>query len=116
MEFGLTKESLRVHTIIKARTGTTISDLSNCPVECPGSDRSKRAVSIRRAFRHNVDDAINGVRSPDRATRAADHFDPIDIFKNEILHVPKHAGEERRVNNSSVNQDQNRFREIALRT
>ena len=57
----------------------------------------------------DVDHAIHGIRAPDGSSRAANHFNAIDVLKHHILRIPIHAGEKRGVNASSVDQDQKGF-------
>src|SRR5437879_7776202 len=47
--------------------------------------------------RNDVDDAVHGVRAPERTARAADDFEALDVFDQRVLHIPEHAGEQRRI-------------------
>src|SRR6185369_16958486 len=44
----------------------------------------------------DVDHAIDGIRSPQRPSRAAHDLDAFDVFKEDVLHLPVDAGEQRR--------------------
>src|SRR2546430_17201078 len=50
-----------------------------------------------RWFCNDVDDAVDRVSAPKSCPRAADHFDPVDILERNVLNVPIHAGEQRRI-------------------
>src|SRR5213594_4467298 len=54
--------------------------------------------------RNDVDDAVYRVRAPQRAARAADDFYALDVFDQRVLHVPEHAGEQRRIDAAPVNE------------
>ena len=56
--------------------------------------------------RDDVDHAIDGVRSPERAARTANDFDAVQIFDDCVLLVPEHAGKKRRIDDASVHQHQ----------
>ena len=40
----------------------------------------KGTLCVARAFRDDVDHAVHGVRAPHRSARAANHFDPFQVF------------------------------------
>ena len=52
----------------------------------------------------DVDDAIDGIGSPQRRTRTADHLDTLDILQHQILLAPEDSGEQRRVQTPAVDQ------------
>ena len=54
--------------------------------------------------RDNIDDTVHCVCAPERATWSAHDFDALDIFEKHVLHVPEHAGVQRRIDASPVNQ------------
>src|SRR5712664_3632077 len=64
------------------------------------------AARIERAPRDDVDDAVDSVRAPHGGPGAADHFDALDVLEQRVLRVPEHAGEERRVDSATVDQDE----------
>ena len=76
--------------------------------------RRHRSTRFRSLFGDDVDDTVRRVRSPDRSARPPDHLDPIDVFQRHILHVPVHPREQRRVDVSSVDQNQNGLGEVVL--
>jgi hypothetical protein len=41
-----------------------------------------------------------------RGARTADDFDAVDVFQHHVLHVPVHAGEQRRIDGAAVDQHQ----------
>src|SRR6185437_9473675 len=66
----------------------------------------EQALRVARAFGDDVDDAVDGVGAPQRAARAADDFNAVDVIQQHVLHVPKHAGIERRVNAAAIDHDE----------
>ena len=47
---------------------------------------------------------------PSCSSPATDNFDTVDVFQRDVVAVPKHAGGERIVDRSSVDQNQNLVR------
>src|ERR1700734_3975675 len=68
--------------------------------------RNIAALGVFCAQGNDVDDAVHGVRSPDRSTRAANHFYALNTGEGNVLGVPEDAGENRRIYRSTVNQDE----------
>jgi len=71
-----------------------------------GIDDHPRALRVARRAREDVDDTVDRVGTPQRAARAADHLDAIDVVEHHVLHVPEHAGLQRRVDAAPVDQHQ----------
>lgn len=104
MELGPTAEGHAIHAIAEVLTGTTaVTECAHPLIDIAASDGSERSVRVFRIFRDDVDHAIHCVRSPDRATGAANYFDSIDILKHHVLYFPIDAGKERRINAPAVN-------------
>ncbi len=59
--------------------------------EIARADIQRDARSVGRFAGHDVDDTVDRVRAPECRAGAADHFDALDIFRQDILHVPRHA-------------------------
>ena len=68
--------------------------------------RQQQALGIPGRPGDDVDHSIDRVGAPERRARATDHFDPLDIFQQRVLHVPVHAGEQRRIDAAPIHQDQ----------
>jgi hypothetical protein len=66
----------------------------------------ENTLRFLRRFGDEVDHAIDGVRAPQGASWAADHFDAIDVFQQRVLHVPVNARVERRVHRAPIHQDE----------
>ncbi len=64
------------------------------------------ALGIRGSPRDHVDHAVDGVRAPQCRPRTADHLDALDVLEHDVLGIPEHAGEKRRVHRAPVDQDQ----------
>ena len=63
------------------------------------ADCQKRRISTRRrgVLRDDVDDAVDGVGTPECAAGAANDFNTIDVGEKSVLHIPEGAGEQWRV-------------------
>ena len=72
------------------------------------------ALSVTGFLRDDVDNAVNGVRSPDGAARTADDLDAIDVREHEILDVPVDTFKEGRVDTAAIDQDQQAIGELAI--
>src|SRR5438552_2516735 len=72
----------------------------------PGIRARQRAQRVVGRARDDVDDAVDRVRAPQRAARAAHNLDAIDVLEHHVLHVPKHAGVQWRVDAAPVDQHQ----------
>ena len=68
------------------------------------AQHGQRALRGLGAARGDVDDAVDGVRAPQRATWPADHLDAVHVLEQDVLRVPQHAGIQGRVEDASVQQ------------
>lgn len=75
--------------------------------------RGVDALRVLRAPGDDVDHPVHRVGAVDRAARAADHLDAVDVLEERVLHLPVRAGEERRVDRAAVDQHEDRAREPA---
>src|SRR2546430_2036378 len=75
-------------------------------LQVPGSRREQSALRFRGAPGDHVDHAVDRVGAPQRRARAADHLDPVDVFEQRVLRVPKDAREQRRVDSAPVDKDE----------
>ena len=64
------------------------------------------ALGIGGAPRDHVDHPVDGVCAPQARSGAADHLDALDVFQHHVLGIPENAGEKRRVDGASVDEDQ----------
>src|SRR5438270_217035 len=69
-------------------------------------------MRVPGAFGDDVDDAVHRVRAPDGAARTANHLDAIDVFEHHVVESPQDAGEQRRVNVATVDEDEHAFGEL----
>src|ERR1700681_775558 len=74
-----------------------------------GARGCKAPASVFRAPRNNVDHAVDGVRSPDRAAGSPNYFDPLNIFQQYVLYIPINASKKRGVNAAPIDQHQHRL-------
>ena len=78
-----------------------------------GPGLEEGAMRLARTPGDDVDHAVDGVRSPQGAAGAADDFDAVDVLEQHVLDFPVGAGEQRRVDAPTVDEDQHRAREPA---
>src|ERR1700726_1250350 len=64
----------------------------------------QKPLRLFRAFRADVDHAIDRVRAPERCTRTANNFNLLEIGQKRLLHVPKNAREKGGVETSAIHQ------------
>ena len=76
--------------------------------------RQQRAMAVPGRSGDDVDDAIDRIHPPQRAARAADHLDALDILQHHVLRVPEHAGKQRRIDRAAVDQDQQLVRRAVV--
>ena len=74
------------------------------------------ALRVLAAFGDDIDHPIDGIGTPKRGSGAADDFNPVNIFQEQILHVPINAREGRRINASSIDEDQEFVGESIIET
>ena len=93
----------------KIRAGAKRAAVAGCSKTlqlCSASAHQRESRSVLRFLSNDVDHAIDRVRAPQGRPRAADDLDPIDLREGNILRVPKHAREQRRVHRPAIDQDQ----------
>ena len=61
----------------------------------------------------DVDHAVHSVRSPDGPTWSTNDFDAIHVLQHHALQVPIHASKKRRIHATSIDENEDRFRENA---
>src|ERR1017187_2213521 len=67
-------------------------------------DTQQSALCVLGALCDDVDDAVDGIRTPERGPRTANDFNPIKVFKGHILHIPIDAPEFWGVNTTAINE------------
>src|ERR1700730_6396644 len=78
--------------------------LSGLVGTCAGAHEATLCSS--GALGDDIDDPINRICAPDRASGTADHLNAVDVLQRYILLVPIDTRGERRVHAPSVDQDQ----------
>src|SRR5437773_4998124 len=68
--------------------------------------REQESLRLLGVLRNDVDDTVDGVGAPQRGPGSADDLDPVDVLKGDLLHIPEHTGEQRRVDGASIDQHQ----------
>src|SRR5258708_30680303 len=82
-------EPLAIDTIVEVSpVAASVAEASQSLIEAPAPDRDERAMRTPGAHGNDVDYAVNGVGSPNSASRAADDFDPFDILEQNVLDLP----------------------------
>src|SRR6185437_118266 len=67
---------------------------------------NESSLRVRRFLRDDVDDAIDGIRSPNGGSGTSNDFDAVDRFQRNLLRIPKDTVEKRRVHGAAINHDQ----------
>jgi hypothetical protein len=73
-------------------------------LQAPAARREQRALRIRSRARDDVDDAVDGIRTPECGARTADHLDALDVLQHHHLLVPEDTREQRRVHGAAVDE------------
>src|SRR6185369_2963874 len=75
---------------------------------------NKDSLGVPRSLCGDVNDAVDSIRSPKSCARASYHFDPVDVFKRQVLDVPINTREERGVNTATVDEHQQLVGELVV--
>src|ERR1041385_5344651 len=84
----------------------TITDACETALFSARAAAQEGALSIFGAAGHNIDDAVDGIGSPERSAGTANDFDSVDVFHHRGLDIPEDAGKEGRINGATVLQHQ----------
>src|SRR5205807_5713773 len=68
-------------------------------------------MSVSRVLGYDVNDRIDCVCPPDRATRSTNYLNALDIFQWSVLNLPPYASEERRIDAPPDDKHQHRPRQ-----
>src|SRR5262249_9799863 len=71
-----------------------------------GRCAEKIALSVLRLFSDDVNDAVDGVGSPQCPAGTPDELDPFDVLERKVLQFPVGARKERIVQRPAVDHDQ----------
>ncbi len=80
----------------------------------PDAARDHHALRLARRLGDHVDHAVHRVGAPRRAARSADHLDAFDVLEHDVLRLPEHPREQRRIDGAAVHQHQHLVREHAV--
>ena len=72
------------------------------------------ALGVAGALGDDVDDAVDGIRAPEGSAGTADDLDAVDVLEQGVLDVPEDAGEERGVDRTAVDHDQELVGKVAV--
>ena len=87
---GLTVNPIR--EVLSARAA--VSAFAEALLHVAATTRNQSTLGILAVLGNDVDDSIYRVRSPDRASRATDHLDAVNVLDQRVLRFPIHAGGE----------------------
>ena len=104
--------ALQGHPVLRVLTNR--STVTGCDTVFLGASEDLRphALGVRGLLRDDIDDAVHGIRAPDRSAGSANHFDAFDVRYRDVLLVPYDAAEERRVDAPAVQHDEQLVREL----
>src|SRR5581483_2743309 len=116
VELGSAVEALRKQPELHIRQRTRApADLAGEAIHgAAGRHVHQTALGIASLLRDDVDDAVDRIRTPDCAARAADNLDAIDVREHDVLHVPVDAFEQRRVDAAAVDENEQALGELAV--
>src|SRR5580658_8689488 len=107
MKLGTAVEPHAVDTVVEPPTvRTPVTKAAGALINIAASQRRQPPVGIFRALGDDVDNPVDGVRSPDSAARSPDHLNAFNILERSGLSLPIDSGEQRRVDAATVDQDE----------
>src|SRR5579862_3319502 len=95
---------------------TAVLHGSKALVDVAAACSDHRDFGLGRFLSDDVDHAVDGVRSPNRAARTADHFDALNVLKGNVERVPEDAAEAGRVDAASVDENEELVGESLIET
>src|SRR4029077_15322444 len=105
MKFGPLVEGLAVNTVIKALVvPASVAEIDEALIDISAAGRYEHSTCIFGALGDDIDHPVNSMFSQNRAARAADYFDPLDILEQGVLALPINPGVEWCVNGSAVDK------------
>ena len=79
------------------------------------SGHADQALGIPGRFSDDIDDTVDRIRAPQASSWSSDDFNTLDVFKQQILDFPVHAGEGWSVDRPSVHQHQQLVGETSVK-
>ena len=76
------------------------------PMGSATSQDNHGALRVAGFFGDDIDHAVDGVRSPDRAAGTTDHLYPRNVLQGKVERVPIHPAEGREINGAAIHHDQ----------
>src|SRR6266851_863272 len=109
VKLGASNEGLSVDAVIKAFVVPgSIAEMGEALVEVSATGGDKSSTSILSVFGNDIDNCVDGIRSPDSSAGASNDFDAFNILDQCVLHLPINAREQRCVDAPAVDQHQYR--------
>ena len=96
--------------------GAPVLGYSKSLVEASSAGNNQPSVRINSLLGDDVDHAIDGVCPPNGSAGTADHFDPFDILKRHIQHVPEDSAEGGHIYRAAVYQHQQFVAELTVKS
>src|ERR1700716_1139574 len=98
MKLGTSGEAFAVDPVVEVRSiPRSIARFPSALIDVPGSRGYERSFRLPGVLGNDVDDSVDGVRSPDCPARSANNFNPVDVFEQRVLNFPVDTGEKWRV-------------------
>src|SRR5205085_479634 len=95
---------------------TPITHATKAALFGAGSGGHEHSLGFLGAAGDDVDNAVNGVGSPQGGPGAADDFNALNIFEHGPLHIPEDAGEKGCIDAASVLEDEEFVGEDVIET
>src|SRR5579863_375042 len=107
VKVGPAEEAQAVHAIVEGLTSSApVLSGTGTLVNIAPPQRYHRPACIPTVLGDDIDDPVDGIRSPNRAAWPSDYLNAFDVVEWSSLSLPIDAREQRRVNTPSVNQNE----------
>src|SRR5207245_1603065 len=85
MKLGTAGEALTVDSVVEVLAfPSSKAKADEALIDIAAAGGYKHSMGVLGTLSDDIDDPIYGIRSPNRASRPADDFDPLDIFEQRI--------------------------------
>src|ERR1700730_11757694 len=89
---GILMGVLRKNSVIAAITQcTSVTDRADLSLLTAAACGHQAALRVFGLLGDDIDHAVYCIAAPQRGSRPANHFDPLDVFDDRVLHIPIHS-------------------------
>ena len=117
MIFGTPLEAEGIYAVVKVFVvAAPIPSIEKALFEISSPRADQLPLRILAALSDDVDDAIHGVWSPDRAARSANNLNAINVLQQYILYLPISTRKQGSVDSSAIDEYEHIARKPAAKT